>query len=510
MNSGVMFHKSRKYRIMGESDMSKHKVRKHGYLSNVIYAVHKLWNVQDMISLRNIRKGYLSYFFAFPMAMIFVNIQNVILDEGMDIFGLSYTTITFIAFALGSFLMFLFSSEKNITRISKVCSIITAIGFVPWIFLPDSYISLIFDVVFMVGVGGCVSTSSFSFVFLLNNAERFFGSALMILSIGIVKLSAATIHESPLVRKALAFIIIATLCVCMCSVRNDVYHGRGSKKTKKFDPSIWIVLFLFLSYFAIRISGFYASAFEHPSNSKMWGILALILILCCIIQQVVLKRSIWTMCNLFFLTSIMSYLMWYVKLPQVAYMFSEIKEIGILIACYLIGCVTNKFCDFRMHKRLILFCMATIGFLYVGIDILHRSMDTQTLAAMTAAILFVVFLMLSPAFSQYLFFTDWSKEFRQINMVSLDEIVSTSLEDNKQAIRIENTNLSPREQQVVHLLLRGMTLRQIAPELGLTASTVATYSKTIYKKLGINSRAELFLLFGGPQNAKEDTLDVKI
>lgn len=61
---------------------------------------------------------------------------------------------------------------------------------------------------------------------------------------------------------------------------------------------------------------------------------------------------------------------------------------------------------------------------------------------------------------------------------------------------LDDTNLSPREKQVVILLLRGMTLRQIAPELGLTVSTVSTYSKTIYKKLSINSRAELFLLFG--------------
>ena len=47
-----------------------------------------------------------------------------------------------------------------------------------------------------------------------------------------------------------------------------------------------------------------------------------------------------------------------------------------------------------------------------------------------------------------------------------------------------------------------MTLRQIAPELRLTPATVATYSKSIYKKLGINSRAELFLRFGAGPGAK--------
>jgi len=66
----------------------------------------------------------------------------------------------------------------------------------------------------------------------------------------------------------------------------------------------------------------------------------------------------------------------------------------------------------------------------------------------------------------------------------------------RQVSRLNGTALSPREKQVALLLLQGMTVRQIAPELKLTPATVATYSKSVYKKLGINSRAELFLRFG--------------
>jgi DNA-binding CsgD family transcriptional regulator len=278
------------------------------------------------------------------------------------------------------------------------------------------------------------------------------------------------------------------------------YHGTGINVFKRFDPGMMLVLFIFFSYFAIRITGFYASSFQHPSNSLMWGVIAFVLILCCIILQVVFKRSIWTMCNVFFITSIMSHLMWYIKLPEAAYLFSELKEVGFLITFYLLGCITNKFCDFRMHKRLVLLCMAVLGILYVGIDILHMTMLTQSVAVITASILFVVFLLLSPAFSQHLFFADWSKEFRQINMSAfIHDTLQTNAAEQKHMPSLDDTSLSPREKQVVLLLLKGMTLRQVAPELGLTVSTVSTYSKAIYKKLGINSRAELFLLFGHPQ-----------
>jgi len=196
--------------------------------------------------------------------------------------------------------------------------------------------------------------------------------------------------------------------------------------------------------------------------------------------------------------------MWYIKLPEAAYVFSELKEVGLLTIFYLLGCVTNKFCDFRMHKYFILLCMAVIGILYAGIDVLHMTMPTESIAVITAAVLFVVFLLLSPALSQHLFFASWSKEFRQINMSPL--VDGTTLQgrtvQHNQTPSLDDTNLSPREKQVVLLLLQGMTLRQVAPELGLTVSTVSTYSKAIYKKLGINSRAELFILFGRMKSAE--------
>jgi DNA-binding CsgD family transcriptional regulator len=56
--------------------------------------------------------------------------------------------------------------------------------------------------------------------------------------------------------------------------------------------------------------------------------------------------------------------------------------------------------------------------------------------------------------------------------------------------------LSPREKDVAVRLLRGYTYRQISAELGIAESTVNGYSGSLYKKLGINSRSELFIRFG--------------
>ena len=59
---------------------------------------------------------------------------------------------------------------------------------------------------------------------------------------------------------------------------------------------------------------------------------------------------------------------------------------------------------------------------------------------------------------------------------------------------LHDHHFSPREIEVTSLLLQGLTLKQIALELHLSYPTINTYQNGIYRKLGINSRAELILL----------------
>jgi len=57
--------------------------------------------------------------------------------------------------------------------------------------------------------------------------------------------------------------------------------------------------------------------------------------------------------------------------------------------------------------------------------------------------------------------------------------------------------LTPRERDVVSLLVAGSGTRDIATETGLTVSTVNTYLKRIFSKLGVHSRVELIARMAG-------------
>lgn len=53
-----------------------------------------------------------------------------------------------------------------------------------------------------------------------------------------------------------------------------------------------------------------------------------------------------------------------------------------------------------------------------------------------------------------------------------------------------DAELTKREQQVLALISRGLRNIDVAQHLGVSESTVATHLKSIYRKLGISSRAE--------------------
>jgi len=51
--------------------------------------------------------------------------------------------------------------------------------------------------------------------------------------------------------------------------------------------------------------------------------------------------------------------------------------------------------------------------------------------------------------------------------------------------------LAPREQQVLELLVKGYSYKDVSKELGISTSTVGTYVQRIYDKLHVSSRREI-------------------
>ena len=55
----------------------------------------------------------------------------------------------------------------------------------------------------------------------------------------------------------------------------------------------------------------------------------------------------------------------------------------------------------------------------------------------------------------------------------------------------DEESLAPREQQVLELLVKGYSYKEVSKELGISTSTVGTYVQRIYEKLHVSSRREM-------------------
>lgn len=71
-----------------------------------------------------------------------------------------------------------------------------------------------------------------------------------------------------------------------------------------------------------------------------------------------------------------------------------------------------------------------------------------------------------------------------------EEEIASCLEDH---IKEQVALLTPRENDLFILLLEGFTLKESANQLDIKYSTANTHITSIYKKLQVNSRAELII-----------------
>jgi DNA-binding CsgD family transcriptional regulator len=70
-----------------------------------------------------------------------------------------------------------------------------------------------------------------------------------------------------------------------------------------------------------------------------------------------------------------------------------------------------------------------------------------------------------------------------------------------EAINAENQlDLTPREQEIFTMLLTGIAPKEIAYTLKISPYTVNFHQKNLYRKLGIQSRAELFARYSAVRN----------
>lgn len=178
------------------------------------------------------------------------------------------------------------------------------------------------------------------------------------------------------------------------------------------------------------------------------------------------------------------------QMPAIAVLFSMLFGIGTTVSvihiCFIIGVVCKKFNSMRYLKTSMFFigvCGGLPGMLVGNFIYRIRSYDIAMIVSIGFAFLLMLFIILSPLLVKDQCYSEWAKDSEMRDI------------DNDQSYLFQQYQLSKREIEVCKLLLKGYTLRQIGAMLSISYSTVNTYYTNLYRKLNINSRTELLILF---------------
>ena len=89
----------------------------------------------------------------------------------------------------------------------------------------------------------------------------------------------------------------------------------------------------------------------------------------------------------------------------------------------------------------------------------------------------------------------WLDRLKQVIKFHPDQTSPDLDEVTKQSDDSAISKLYPREREVFQHLLRGAMMKDIAAELNIKTSTVNGYCREIYRKLEVNSKAQLILKY---------------
>ena len=432
----------------------------------------------------------------FALAPIFANMQGNLFTSDIRMLGIDAMTLMGSAYCIGAGAIFAFTSVKNMVFVARASVVLTLASFIPWMLMQDSQFTLSMAILFTFGLGGCAACTAFAYTFALNNTERFFGAAIISLFCMLMELDYGISFISGLFDKTYLTILVLGSAICLWQYKEEEFTDALKHPDAKLNPAIKLMLYFFVAHKLVEIFYTYFPVASTPDALVTNGVVGVLVIGLCFALQVLAKRSIWNMCNLFFIAMICTYALFFAPADSVGREFSHyfhgFEQMGYIASYYLLGCVFKKHGNFRLFKQSLIIILPGCLLLYIIPGALSAFVpELMTFfATLITGIVFAVFFLMSPAYSKHLFFADWSDDFYHIDMTT------ESTNQLKKTNRLENIKLTPRENEIAILLLQGNETKQISQELDIKYDTVKYHIKRIYKKSGVGSRTELFMRFG--------------
>ena len=459
---------------------------------NLKQTISKIVNSRDELSPLNFRGSRWAIFLAFPLAVIIGDMRYF----NLEIAALGFESYELMLYSLGiGWLVLSFVPKKLIFPLLKVTAVLSVLLLTFQFLLTGGTGRLLVFLAFQFANGICAACAFFLFCFELNNVERLYGMAIIQFYYGFYH----TIWRMfPAVRTAgrtwvsAVFIAFFLVVVFLCSRQQkelpDISkNGKGSGA--QFVIGLDVVYYIIMCM--INYIGYLA---ENGIVSVPYGIGEFIAVALVFIIMLFYNRSAMYIWLMFFAFSLLGLgiLSYGTTLARTSgsIIYGVGDGFGYIIIYYLCAGAIKRSKSLKMFR---LYCLIFfIEYFFIS-GVFAKAFDAYEgpqhyLALGVVIVLSSVCFMLIPLMQKKLFEADWTDGYYLADMPEYAQpLAETEVIEIK-----ENLNLTSREQEIFTMLLSGRAPKEIAYTLKISHKTVNFHTANLYRKLEIQSRAELF------------------
>ena len=469
---------------------------------SIINTIKRFLQTRDELSLGNIRRELWVGIIIFPLSVILANMRHF--DLNVVFAGFQSFELLLYPWGFG-WLVLAFFPKRFIDPILKIAAVCSAVLLAFQMVLTADIPKLSVFMAYMFFNGICSASAFFLFCFKLNNVERLSGLILLMIY---HSLDYTVFKLLPSVQKAyetwggiavMAFYLVLVFLPGKKSGVTGIDDTENMQSAPdKNNAKVGIIIPLQIVYFSTMIMIHYLETAENIVFSLPYGLGQFISIIFIVVVMVLLNRNslyIWLAFLVFTLfgLSIVNYD------SEAANFFGSLvfgtgDGLGYIIITYLCAGAIKKSKAIKMYR---LYCI--VFFIeYVFISGLlswvfgYFEGSTHTVAFVIVLALCSCCFLILPYLQKSLFSKDWTDG---LHIADMPEY-APALEQAEKADEAEHLGLSPREKEIFALLLQNMPLKTIALELGISFHTVNNHYRSIYRKLGITNKGDLFMKYG--------------